>query len=653
MFLINQCNLIINTSPTTIIINVDKGIALEQIGVYSEKFVESIFHIFIPFNNLCVDSPNSDVCEYVQSTDPDIVEIGTLISPYQMSMVYNQANISRAIQHDIGQIFSYHKIHKIIAKAKSIVYFIDDTFYVPRSNSQSIMNNFTISTNVNERTLIHRGTNPATLALEQVFNNKVGYDFLTDEQIVEFLPLIRSIISQKFDVEDIKENMNVFINMIIGQAVYALKSCSIRQNEQLPSGPACLVVSTIIRRISTETSSFYQVYHLTPLPVFFNGEKYIYSDLPKIFGFNKIEKKVILWNDDNFSTACTFSKIIQCRNQLMNIPLSTVPCLDELMNTESSSISKCQVTRSKNIQSNLINIKSNIWYIFSSGESFECESQSLSSLISDFISVKEPMIVTFPCDKSVRCSNIQLPQTTCINTTVMITTKYNATLKKQSVPGLDRLMIHRNDGLVPLMAASVGITKYEQAFRSIVWRIDQLPKRDQGAHETHLFECKMSITSYDPIPEKYKPIADVEYSMSQAFISHCQIFNKKMTVNDGACSLRQHVQHSLGDDFIESPSIISTIGNDDDDGTEDLQLKAAPSKRRARGGGRQLRIGRKTNPTVNQIDDDDSMEISSIRMTTGNNNNNNNRTYVGQESEQKGYFHHLLAGKTNIQVLVD
>ncbi|CAF0918431.1 unnamed protein product [Rotaria sordida] len=84
-------------------------------------------------------------------------------------------------------------------------------------------------------------------------------------------------------------------------------------------------------------------------------------------------------------------------------------------------------------------------------------------------------------------------------------------------------MIHRNDGLVPLMAASVGIAKYEQAFRSIVWRIDQLPKRDQGAYETHLFECKMSIPSYDPIPEKYEPIADVEYSMSQAFISHCQI----------------------------------------------------------------------------------------------------------------------------------
>ena len=86
IFLIHQFNVIISTSSTTIIINVDQGIALEQIGVYSEKFVESIFHVFIPFNNLCVDSPNSDVCEYVQSTDPDIVEIGTLISPYQMSI---------------------------------------------------------------------------------------------------------------------------------------------------------------------------------------------------------------------------------------------------------------------------------------------------------------------------------------------------------------------------------------------------------------------------------------------------------------------------------------------------------------------------------------------------------------------------------------
>ncbi len=84
-------------------------------------------------------------------------------------------------------------------------------------------------------------------------------------------------------------------------------------------------------------------------------------------------------------------------------------------------------------------------------------------------------------------------------------------------------MLHRGDPLAALMAASVGVAKYEQAFRSIVWRIDQLPKRDQGAYKTHIFECKLTVPSYDPIPEKYEPTAEAEYSMSQAFISHCQV----------------------------------------------------------------------------------------------------------------------------------
>ncbi|CAF0957517.1 unnamed protein product [Adineta steineri] len=95
--------------------------------------------------------------------------------------------------------------------------------------------------------------------------------------------------------------------------------------------------------------------------------------------------------------------------------------------------------------------------------------------------------------------------------------------KAGKIKGLDRFMLHRGDPLAAMMAASVGVAKYEQAFRCIVWRIDQLPKRDQGAYKTHIFECKLTIPSYDPVPEKFEPIAEVEYAMSQAFISHCQI----------------------------------------------------------------------------------------------------------------------------------
>jgi stonin-1/2 len=84
-------------------------------------------------------------------------------------------------------------------------------------------------------------------------------------------------------------------------------------------------------------------------------------------------------------------------------------------------------------------------------------------------------------------------------------------------------MMPRHDASTPFMAVSAGVAKYEQAFRSLVWRIDQLPKRDQGAYKTHVLECRMSIASHDPMPDKYSPQADVEFHMSQAFVSHCQV----------------------------------------------------------------------------------------------------------------------------------
>ena len=134
-----------------------------------------------------------------------------------------------------------------------------------------------------------------------------------------------------------------------------------------------------------------------------------------------------------------------------------------------------------------------------------------------------------------------------------------------------------------------------------------------------------------------------------------------MTANGSTRSLRQHVQRSLGDDFVEPPaSVMSTMPNDDDDdddGTEEFQPKAAargrttttPGQARARGAGRQSRTGRKTSATMNPADED-SMETGSVSMTPRNNTTSGG---AGQHTEEKGYFHHLLAGKTNIQVLVD
>ncbi|CAF2771219.1 unnamed protein product [Rotaria sp. Silwood2] len=178
IFVINKVIIARCLSSTTIIIDVDKGIALHKIGVYADQFQESIFHIFIPYNNLCIDSPMSDVCEYIQSTSPDIIEVGTIL-PYVntlSSTSYNTDSIFYMIQEDIRRIFLHHKIDKFIEKSKSIIYFIDNHFYVTRNTDKSITTP-TFSINTNQSALKPRVINPATLVVEQVFNNKVGYDF--------------------------------------------------------------------------------------------------------------------------------------------------------------------------------------------------------------------------------------------------------------------------------------------------------------------------------------------------------------------------------------------------------------------------------------------------------------------------------------------
>lgn len=48
------------------------------------------------------------------------------------------------------------------------------------------------------------------------------------------------------------------------------------------------------------------------------------------------------------------------------------------------------------------------------------------------------------------------------------------------IKGLDRFMVHKSQHQGAIMEASAGMAKYEQAFRSLVWRIEQLPVKNKG-----------------------------------------------------------------------------------------------------------------------------------------------------------------------------
>ncbi len=49
------------------------------------------------------------------------------------------------------------------------------------------------------------------------------------------------------------------------------------------------------------------------------------------------------------------------------------------------------------------------------------------------------------------------------------------------IKGLDRLLVHKTQHQGAIMEASCGTAKYEQAFRSLVWRIEQLPVKNKGS----------------------------------------------------------------------------------------------------------------------------------------------------------------------------
>jgi hypothetical protein len=155
---------VVSISSSNVIIDVDvgKGIALQHIGIYSDKLEQSIFHMFIPYHDLCVDSPNSEVCAYAQTTNPDVINVGTIV-PFSehMPTINRRENLSGIALEDIRRIHSRHPVNQFMDKTKSIIYFIDDQFYIPGRIVKPATMNVPSSASMDPRTLVHRSNHQA------------------------------------------------------------------------------------------------------------------------------------------------------------------------------------------------------------------------------------------------------------------------------------------------------------------------------------------------------------------------------------------------------------------------------------------------------------------------------------------------------------
>jgi hypothetical protein len=126
------------------------------------------------------------------------------------------------------------------------------------------------------------------------------------------------------------------------------------------------------------------------------------------------------------------------------------------------------------------------------------------------------------------------------------------------------------------LQATCGQGKYEQAFKALVWRIDQLPNKNKHVYKTQLFLCKINLQDYDTIPESFATEAHVEFSMPICAASKCQVRSISVSPCDEPpakwVKLKTKVHYDLAIDYIQANSDALVFSGD----TVDHDLRALP-----------------------------------------------------------------------------
>ncbi|XP_077095309.1 stonin-2 isoform X4 [Siphateles boraxobius] len=85
-------------------------------------------------------------------------------------------------------------------------------------------------------------------------------------------------------------------------------------------------------------------------------------------------------------------------------------------------------------------------------------------------------------------------------------------------------------GSEPAMRVTIGAAKYEQAFRSVVWRISRLPDKNSALGHPHTFFCRLELGSDWEVPPKFECLVEVEFDMPSASASKATV--RSLSVGD-------------------------------------------------------------------------------------------------------------------------
>jgi hypothetical protein len=421
-------------STNDVIVNINKGYSLRRIGTYSPNIAVKIVHTFVPFNNPCIALPETAACYYIsRSKKINIVELVTMVTSRQSihtTSPYDNDSVSRLIRKDISQVLAQYHPAEIINN-KSIIHFVNDQFHYQKNNKKALLTGAPNDTINNYPPIPYLHPTSTEIILKQINNNKIDFDYLSDVDLKLFLEAVFSSIDSSYRISNVRESLNVFNQLIVGQSIFALRYCSLSSLKLSDSQP-CFVISTLFLATITDSISTFSIFRLIPLPIVFDGNKYIYSNLPKMIGLNSIDQTLIIFNDDSDNGECIFSPIVLCRNKPLSISLLKPSCLSELVDNNRSVTTMCSISRLQNIEQDIMQIDEEIFLFYNIPQPYHCQVYSNSHILIGKFSISEAAIIRMPCNKTIMCTNIQIPALSCKEHKIIVTPSFN--LQTQNVP---------------------------------------------------------------------------------------------------------------------------------------------------------------------------------------------------------------------------
>lgn len=413
---------------TRIIVNIDKGYTLRRIGIFASSLENQIIHTFISVEDMCVTSSGSDICMYASgSTKSAALELTTVLGnrlKYTNLSNVNKEKVSSFIVDNLDQTLTRHHPDRYLNEAQSMAHF-SNTPMISLTNDDTILplsfsSDDTDPSNSPKQSQKYSRFSPTTLAafLHQINNQKLGFDFMNDRQMIIFLNAVFKHIDKSFRVSNIRESLEIFHQLIIAQSIFVLRYCSLDQ--QSSSTKPCLVVSTMFAKPSVNDHDSFFVYQLTALPMVVNEEKYIYSNVPKFIGIHRDERMLITWSDASVMNDCLVSIIVSCAKSPLITSLANNPCLSQLLSDDTKTNDSCQVVKTTDTEPGILEIGNGIWLIYHVRGTHTCEIYSTSDFIVETITINAETMIKIPCDKRAVCFGNQLSSNSCENQSSII-----------------------------------------------------------------------------------------------------------------------------------------------------------------------------------------------------------------------------------------